>query len=155
MLHRCAFDARSSVALSAHLWNLLSDSLTEAFILAKTSLPSDFRSLFSQTGCGSILSLVSIAFHDNLFFPKSHSVQHLSTSFSMHHFFSQHSAFPFFSHFRKVEKKKKFRCALLAWNGKKKTEEVLFLGTSKEIYSKNKIKENKRFERKRSFLKCS
>lgn len=102
MLHRCAFDARSSVALSAHPWNLpyhsraiLSPSLFRTRNIP--SLPSDFCLLLSQSGCGFSLSLP----RKSRFPDRAAKITHNIIHFIFHAAFSSHDD----DFFRKVEKK--------------------------------------------------
>lgn len=123
MLHRCAFDACSSMALSAHPWNLpyhsraiLSRSLFCSYTKLLRSLPIWFLLLAlssADEGADSLSpSMTNLALPDVN--GRIWSVQYSSTSFSMHHFLLN----IFFRSLRKVEKEN-FRCARFSeWNEK-------------------------------------
>lgn len=135
MLHRCAFDARSSVALSAHPWNLPYHSraiLSRAFFRThKIASTSDFCLLsLARRGADSLSTLLSTIISS---FPAPH---HPPLYFPMQNFSSQHFRFSGMS-----EKEKKFRCAAFEWNEK-------FFFRERKIIQKRKQKAEKN-------LKCS
>lgn len=116
MLHRCAFDARSSVALSAHPWNLLYHSradFSRRAIFIQFSFPSRRVSL-SRVGVR-IFSLDPLPLNS---FPKNRlpSQTHNIIHFIFHATFSSRQLFLLF---RKVGEEKFLGVPLSEWNGKK------------------------------------
>lgn len=129
MLHRCAFDARSSATLSAHPWNLPYDSRASLSPKLFASIPLLFA-LLLNIGVR-ILSLFPrkiLLSRDN---GKSLTLN-TSTSFSMDHFLL--NIFP--SHIW-LSRIKIFRCAA----SRMERKNLFFSGKPRKIYSQTRSAE--------------
>lgn len=133
MLHRCAFDARSSVALSAHPWNLPYHSRVSSRLLSPSNFPSIFLPISARISLARRVRIFSLgplplnSFPENRLPSQTHNIIH----FIFHATFSSRQLFLLF---RKVGEEKFFRCAAFGMEWKK----VVFslFRERRKIYSK-------------------